>query len=371
MAAISFVGSSGVANGLAQGTSAVVTKPVGVVDGDQLLVFVSIGHTGTITAPAGWVEQSLGTNTVGTTLQCRLYKKTASSEPASWTWTFTSAAYVTTCWAGRGVGVVYNAAQNADGVSLTSHTTPSLTTPDNAWLVSSWTGRNLLALGWTPSAGDSERQDLTGGLLILLNVSHAVDDTNGTVVAGTYSKTATTLLSTQALNALVVLAPLLDIALSTPIMSPLTFGTESVELTAGISPAITSPMTTGSMSVELTVTESSTSSPVAFGIQVIELTADIAPFPAPFLAGPLELIPEPVVLTLEPIVAPTVGADGMIILGQVAFMDVPIVASVSTAPTSIVSAMFLELGLDISPILADTVLPRSMMYVVYAHSACC
>src|SRR5689334_18499080 len=92
--AISFVGSSNVSNGIAQGASAVVPKPAGTVDGDFILAFISVGNNNTITAPAGWTELSLTTNFAGATLQNRIYWKVASSEPASWTWTFTSSAYV-------------------------------------------------------------------------------------------------------------------------------------------------------------------------------------------------------------------------------------------------------------------------------------
>jgi len=206
--AISFVASSSVANGLAQGTSATVPKPAGVVNGDRLIVTITIGNNGAIVAPANWIELSLATNFVGTTLQKRIYTKVANAEPASWVWTFSSAAYTGIAHATRGVGQLAVAAQDADGLALFSHTTPSLTAVNPSWLVSSFAGRNLLALGWSPQAGDSEREDRIGGLLILLNVNAMIADSNGQVGAGTYSRTATTLISVQALDALIVLGPL-------------------------------------------------------------------------------------------------------------------------------------------------------------------
>ena len=262
---ISFVGSSNVANGLAQGTSAIVPRPVGVLDGDRLLAFISIGHTGAITAPAGWSEVPLGVNTVGATLQNRIYTKVASSEPASWTWTFTSAAYVGIAHATRGVGGIFAAQQSDDGLALLGHTTPILPAPVNAWLVSSWTGRSLLALGWAPPAGDAERQDVIGGLLVLLNVNHAVDDTAGPVAAGNYSKTATTLLAVRALDALVVLAPTLDPVTLGPLKSPASFGTFSIEHTLTLPDVLKSPITFGSFIAELNVTAQAILAPVAFG----------------------------------------------------------------------------------------------------------
>lgn len=211
---IVFLGSSNVSNGLAQGTSAVVPKPGGVVDGDFLLAFISLGNTGTVVAPAGWTEVVLAVNTAPN-LQNRIYWRLASSEPATWTWTFPSAAYVGIVHATRGVSHVFAANQSDDGLSLLAHTTPVIAAPANAWLVSSWTGRNLLALGWAPPAGDTERQDVIGGLLILLNINHAVDDTSAPVVAGNYSKTTNTLLSVRALSGLVALAPTLSPLLPT------------------------------------------------------------------------------------------------------------------------------------------------------------
>ena len=265
---ITFVGSSNVSNGVAQGTSAVVPKPGSVVNGDFLLAFVSIGNTGTIGAPAGWTEVSLGTNTAPN-LQNRIYFKVASGEPASWTWTFSSAAYVGICHATRGAGTVFAANQSDDGLSLLAHTTPVVAAPANAWLVSSWTGRNLLALGWSPPSGDVERQDVVGGLLILLNVNHAVDDTNGPVAAGNHSKTANTLIAVRSLNALVALAPVLDPVMLGEVKSPLSFGTPGVGLDLGV-PQVLAPVTFGSSELSLNAQLSGVTVGTASGILDVE-----------------------------------------------------------------------------------------------------
>lgn len=423
--AISHVGSSGTANGLAFGSSAVVTKPAGVVDGDLILVFVSVGNTAAITAPAGWVEQPLTVHT-GTSIQCRLYKKTASGEPASWTWTFTSAAYVAICWAGRGVGGVYAAQQNFDGLSLLSHTTPTLAAPANAWLVDSWTGRNLLALGWSPPFGHTNRRDLVGGLAILLNVSHAVNDSGGPVAAGSHTRTAATLVSVQALNALVVLAPLLDVSV-TEIKCPVTFGAVSVELGVSTVPVkspvsfppitiqlttdmvpikapvsfanlitelnalisvIKSPLSTGSISVELgvsfvpiiihiptveliielgvTVGGMTTPTPVAPGEVTQNLILDSWPV-ADVMPG-LLLSPVPAVLTLDNWSAPSMLPEFLVVLGQVVFLD-PTMIPVFMVDD--VGVFAVEQNMMLESVTTPAIMPRSLLYVVYPYGCVC
>lgn len=72
------------------GTTLVVPKPADVSSGDLLLVAVLVyeSPTPTITAPAGWTVQD--TRDVGFVRQ-RVYSKVATdSEPASYTWTFSS-----------------------------------------------------------------------------------------------------------------------------------------------------------------------------------------------------------------------------------------------------------------------------------------
>lgn len=285
--AITFVGSSNVANGLAAGTSAVVPRPVGVVDGDLLLAFISIGVTSAITAPAGWTEVPLGVNTAPN-LQNRIYSKVASSEPASWTWTFANAAYVGIAHATRGVGGVVQAQQSDDGLSILVHTTPTLPAPTGSWLVSSFTGRNLLALGWGPPAGDTERQDVIGGLLVLLNVNHAVDDTNGPVTAGNYSKTAGTLLAVRALDALVVLAPAINPVVLGVLKSPVSFGTFSINLGVTVNP-VKSPISFGTFNINLNLTMGELKSPVSFGDVRVMSGLLLGSFPGPVVFGALDV----------------------------------------------------------------------------------
>lgn len=74
------------------GTSAstiTVTKPTDLMDGELMLAFTN-GPVGTVTAPAGWTLVGSYTSADGTSTQSNLYKKIASSEGASWQWTFPS-----------------------------------------------------------------------------------------------------------------------------------------------------------------------------------------------------------------------------------------------------------------------------------------
>jgi hypothetical protein len=71
-------------------SSLAISKPSGVANGDFLVAFIVISGDGSISAaPSGWAlvdSQSTGSATG----DCRhaVYSKTASSEPSSWTWTF-------------------------------------------------------------------------------------------------------------------------------------------------------------------------------------------------------------------------------------------------------------------------------------------
>ncbi|MEO3923016.1 carbohydrate binding domain-containing protein [Micromonosporaceae bacterium B7E4] len=76
-----------VTNGTA-GTSAVVSRPTGTTDGDLLIAIVGVVGTPTITAPAGWTL--IGTQDASTSVRIAAYRKVASSEPSSWTWTLDS-----------------------------------------------------------------------------------------------------------------------------------------------------------------------------------------------------------------------------------------------------------------------------------------
>lgn len=105
--AVAFRSSQSVTNGTA-GTSVTVTKPAGIVDTgsnparDQLIAMIACTGAPTITAPAGWTLVQTIASTTAVTLAC--YRKLASSEGASWTWTL-SASQRNWGWVGAYTGV--------------------------------------------------------------------------------------------------------------------------------------------------------------------------------------------------------------------------------------------------------------------------
>ena len=78
------------------GTSTVLTKPTGTVDGDLLIVLLAYDANGsvpTITPPSGWTEHLRNENSDvhGSIV---VYYKEAASEGASWTWSYSSTIFV-------------------------------------------------------------------------------------------------------------------------------------------------------------------------------------------------------------------------------------------------------------------------------------
>jgi hypothetical protein len=130
--AVAFRSDNEVTNGTA-GTSVTVSKPSGIVDTgndedrDQLLAFVATVGVTTITPPADWVLVTSavdGTNAVK--LYC--YRKLASSEGASWTWTLGSSVR-NWGWVGAWTGVDPDdpVAESATDLTLDSSTILSAT----------------------------------------------------------------------------------------------------------------------------------------------------------------------------------------------------------------------------------------------------
>src|SRR5207253_5710868 len=120
---------SGTANTTAGATSFVLNVPAGVQDGDVLIAAISAG-AGTISAPSGWNGLVAGTNR-------QTWSHTASSEPASYTWTIASA----TTWAGvmdAYIGVDTSVlsdvtATTATGTAATVNWTSITSVTDRAW----------------------------------------------------------------------------------------------------------------------------------------------------------------------------------------------------------------------------------------------
>lgn len=92
--ATAYRSSQSVTNGTA-GTSVTVTKPSGIVDTgtdpdrDQLIAFIAATGIPSFTEPAGWTLVASAVD-AGNAVTLKAYRKLASSEGASWTWTLGS-----------------------------------------------------------------------------------------------------------------------------------------------------------------------------------------------------------------------------------------------------------------------------------------
>lgn len=213
--AIAFRSAATAANGAAP-TSLVVPAPAGTADGDVLVAFVVISADQTIaTVPSGWTlldDQSTGIATG----DCRhaVYRKVASSEPASWTWGWSAAAdcaVVVVAYSGVSAGAPVNtSAYQAMVGSTTSHVAPSVT-PSVASTVT------LSAFGANPFYNGDTTFSLPSGLTVRGEADPGAGTTNRAALkvfdratptaAATGSKTSTLNNSAKGIGWTVTLAP--------------------------------------------------------------------------------------------------------------------------------------------------------------------
>lgn len=126
----------------------VVTKPTGVADG-ELMIAITNGPIGTVTAPAGWTH--LGSFVSGTATQSNAYKKIASSEPANYTFTFPSSS------ACRAVIISFMGARDVLFWDAQVHTTT--TTPTTAQMGACRDAVAYSVLCWVDSASNTVTAD--------------------------------------------------------------------------------------------------------------------------------------------------------------------------------------------------------------------
>lgn len=160
-------------------TSATVSRPSGVVDGDVLLTFIAIESDKTITTvPTGWtLIRSRSTTTLGSG-GCKLhaYYKVASAEASSYTWgTSGGTDWAVVVLAYTGVDNVapvdVSGDEQSDDANDTSVRAPSITTTVTNTLLITAHGANPTSYGpvdfSTPSSMSSRKQaspDGSGGL---------------------------------------------------------------------------------------------------------------------------------------------------------------------------------------------------------------
>ena len=145
-------------------TSMTISKPVGTADGDLLVAAINLASLAAITAPAGWIQINDTTHSTNAG-HVVTYYKIASSEPASWTWTFASS--LCDGWVGAYTGIntsepfdVSSNANNLNGVATII--APSVTTTySNDLLIGVFAGGGTRT--GTPPTTMTERYDSAGG----------------------------------------------------------------------------------------------------------------------------------------------------------------------------------------------------------------
>ncbi len=203
---ISLRGSSSAANPTA--TTLVIPAPSGVQAGDVMLGAVAVRGAPRITAPAGWVLVREDVN--GTTQKQAVYYKVAgSSEPASFTWTFSASRA-----AAGGIfdyaGVNTSSPIDRSGGQVTSTASTSITAPS---ITTTSNGDQIVGLfcitannSVTPPGSMTERFDLASNAVSPYITSEGADQAQATAGA-TGARTATASVKGQSIGQLVALRP--------------------------------------------------------------------------------------------------------------------------------------------------------------------
>lgn len=155
------------ATGVANDGDITATRPTGTADGDLLVAVIfsdSGAATTDITAPAGWaVSGSPGTGPGGA--KGWVYTKTASSEPATWSWNLNNATAnaVHTLRITGASGVEVVPSWGGSGSSSTSHVAPSISPASTDALLVCAAYAIVASAGvatFTPPGGMTEATDL-------------------------------------------------------------------------------------------------------------------------------------------------------------------------------------------------------------------
>ncbi|MBI2764858.1 MAG: hypothetical protein HYX53_02975 [Chloroflexi bacterium] len=166
-------------------TSLVVNVPAGVQNGDFLVLFVSADtDTATITLPAGWTEIPGSPQTPAGIVTTRCAYRLASSEPASYTVTFSGSSAGTGAVMGAYFDTVSLGLDSSGGNTFAASTTHTLTgisaAITNEMLVCCYA--NDSATTYTPPPGMTERVDFqpsTSLTMMLCDVLQAAAGASG------------------------------------------------------------------------------------------------------------------------------------------------------------------------------------------------
>lgn len=142
-----------------------VNVPAGTVAGDVMLAAVAVSPTtASINTPTGWTLVRTLSNTSSTSSRLALFSRVATaSEPASYTWTFSSnhagAVAGISSFSGVDTATPINVESGKATSSSTTHSTPSITTIyNNTLLVGIFSYAS--SGSWTPPSGMTEAVDI-------------------------------------------------------------------------------------------------------------------------------------------------------------------------------------------------------------------
>lgn len=180
--------------------SVTVSIPVGTAAGHLMIARIMLISQVTVTAPAGWTL--VGSQDAGSNLRYLVYRRVASSEPTSYTWTWTGLGFTKN--AGRistysGVDTtdpIADFASTGTATSGTSFATNAVTAPSPAGYLAYGVAERHPATGaattWTTTTiDDAERLDHGTASGSGQDLSHAVFDSARRLDAGDYTRTLT------------------------------------------------------------------------------------------------------------------------------------------------------------------------------------
>ena len=216
--------------GNAGATTLVISKPPGVVEGDFLLAGVTVRDNPTITAPGGWTLVRKDPVLATAITQAIYYKFAGSSEPPTYTWTFSSSQKASggiLAYTGVDDTMPIDTSNGATGTGMSMTAPGVVTTVPDAMLVGFF--GIARATGISPPSGMAERYEepSTGGMADTRTTSEAADVPQP-IPGPTGNKTATAAQGADWVAQLVALRPeivratstTLDCPASTPANSP-------------------------------------------------------------------------------------------------------------------------------------------------------
>lgn len=194
-------------------TSLAVNVPSGVVNGNLMITILELNAAVTVTQPGGWTSVGNGAPAQSGTNTLDAWWRIASSEPASYTWTFGSAKCNICALAYSGTTATPIETGAFGSNTSPTATTGSITVSNNDWNIAIYSDRDASAGStWTTPTGTTSRAGLlnTG----TSEGSLAVFDTNAAVTAGsyTYTSTSSTTQSTTVTGAIGILAAATGVA---------------------------------------------------------------------------------------------------------------------------------------------------------------